>query len=140
LFDLWQIIDMVLKLVLATLCGGLVGLIKGNERNSINFSTLILACFTAAFLIIIIYKLNILLTYIELGVAAIILGYALLGASIIKSKQASITSILDAFTIWAVAGMGMAIGTGNFIKGIVAGLLMSVLLNLIHNKFLTEKK
>ena len=52
IFDLWQIIDIVLKLVLAVLCGGLVGLIKGGDKNSVSFSTLILTCFTSAFLVL----------------------------------------------------------------------------------------
>ena len=138
IFDFWQIIDVVLKLVLATLCGGLVGLIKGGERSSIGFSTTILACFTSALLILIILKMTITVTYFEIGIASILLGYAFIAGSLIKSKAGSLVSIFDAFTLWAVGGMGIAIGTGNFVLGIAAGIIMSILLNIIYNKFLTD--
>ena len=140
IFDLWQIIDIVLKLVLAVLCGGLVGLIKDGDRNSVSFSTLILTCFTSAFLVLVFMKLNISMTNIEISIAAIIIGFSIIGGSIIIGKQASIHSIINALTIWAVAGMGVAIGSGNFIAGIIAGLLMSVLLNIIHSKFLINSE
>ncbi len=136
IFNIWQIIDIVLKLVLAVLCGGLVGLIKGGDRNSVSFSTLILTCFTSAFLVLVFMKLNISMTYIEISMAAIIIGFSIIGGSIIIGKQASIHSIINALTIWAVAGMGIAIGSGIFIAGIIAGLLMSVLLNIIYSKLL----
>ena len=139
-FNLWQIIDIVLKLVLAVLCGGLVGLIKGGDRNSVNFSTLILTCFTSAFLVLVFMKLNINMPNIEISMAAIIIGFSIIGGSIIIGKQASIHSIINALTIWAVAGMGIAIGSGIFIAGIIAGLLMSVLLNIIYSRFLINSE
>ena len=140
IFNLWQIIDLVLKLVLAVLCGGLVGLIKGGYKNTVSFSTLILTCFTSAFLILVIMKLNISLNSVEISAAAILIGFAIFGGSIIIGKQASLHSIINAITIWAVAGMGIAIGTGLFIVGIIAGLIMSILLNIIYSKFIINSE
>ncbi len=137
-FNIWQIIDIVLKLILAVLCGGLVGLIKGGGKNSVSFSTLILTCFTAAFLVMVILKLNISMASIEISTAAVLVGFSIIGGSIIIGKQSSLHSIINAITIWAVAGMGVAIGSGNFIAGIIAGLLMSILLNIIYSKFLID--
>jgi putative Mg2+ transporter-C (MgtC) family protein len=131
-----------LKLILAVLCGGLVGLIKGNNKNSVNFSTLILTCFTAALFVLIFSKMNISMNMsfinLEISTATIITGYAIIGGSIIIGQKASLHSIINALTIWAVAGMGVAIGSGIFIVGIVAGILMSILLNVIHRIFLTN--
>ena len=140
IFNLWQIIDIVLKLILAVLCGGLVGLIKGGNKNTVSFSTLILTCFTSTFLILIIMKLNISLYSIEISAAAVLIGFAILGGSIIVGKQANLHSIINAITIWAVAGMGIAIGTGLFVFGIIAGLIMSILLNIIYSKFIINRE
>ena len=139
-FNLWQVIDIVLKLVLAVLCGGLVGLIKGGDKNTISFSALILTCFTSAFLVLLIMKLNISMYSIEISTAAVLIGFAILGGSVIIGKQANLHSIINAITIWAVAGMGFAIGTGLFIVGIIAGLIMSILLNIIYSKFLINSE
>jgi len=140
MFNFWQIIDIVLKLVLAVLCGGLVGLIKSGGKNTISFSTLILTCFTSAFLVLVIMKLNISMYSIEISAAAVLIGFAILGGSVIIGKQASLHSIINGLTIWAVAGMGIAIGTGLFIVGIIAGLIMSVLLNIIYSKLLINSE
>jgi putative Mg2+ transporter-C (MgtC) family protein len=139
-FNIWMIIDIVLKLVLAVLCGGLVGLIKGGDKNTVSFSTLILTCFTSAFLVLVILKLNNIMANIEISIAAVLIGFAIIGGSIIIGKQASLNSIINAITIWAVAGMGVAIGSGNFITAIIAGLVMSVLLNIIYSKFLINSE
>ena len=139
-FNLWHILDIVLKLILAVLCGGLVGLIKGGNKNSISFSSLILASFTSALFVLIFSKMNLILNVsfniFEISLVTIIIGFAIFGGSIIIGHKASLQSIIDALTIWAVAGMGAAIGMGIFIVGIVAGILMSILLNIIHKVFL----
>jgi len=140
IFNFWHIIDIVLKLVLAVLCGGLVGLIKNGDKNTISFSTLILTCFTSAFLVLVIMKLNISMYSIEISTAAVLIGFSILCGSIIIGKQASLHSIINGLTIWAVAGMGIAIGTGLFIVGIIAGLIMSVLLNIIYSKLLINSE
>lgn len=140
IFNLWEIFDIILKLVLASLCGGLLGLIKGGDKNLVSFSALILTCFTAAFLTLVIMKLNLSAQTMELSVSAVLLGFAIIGSTIIIGKQASIPSIINAVTIWAVAGMGMAIGAGIFIAGLVAGLLLSILLNIIYSRFLINSE
>jgi len=140
IFDFWQIIDIVLKLVLAVLCGGLVGLIKGGDKNTVSFSTLIVTCFTSAFLVLVTMKLNISMYSIEISAAAILIAFAIFGGSIIIGKQASLHSVINAITIWAVAGMGIAIGIGIFIVGIIAGILLSILLNVIYSKILINSE
>ena len=136
IFSLWQFIDMVLKLTLAVLCGGLVGLIKGGNENSIGFSTLILASFTSALFVLIFTKVNVILNVnfnsFEISFATIIIGFAIIGGAIIIAKRASLQSVVDSLTLWSVAAMGTAIGAGIFILGIVAGVLISVLLNIIQ--------
>jgi len=140
IFNLWQIIDIVLKLILAVLCGGLVGLIKGGDKNTVSFSALILTCFTSAFLVLLIMKLNISMYSIEISTAAVLLGFSILGGSIIIGKQASLNSIINAITILAVSGMGIAIGTGLLIVGIIAGLILPILLNIIYSKFIINSE
>ena len=121
-------------MILAVLCGGLVGLIKGGNNNAIGFSSLILASFTSALFVLIFSKMNLILNVsfniFEISTITIIIGFAIIGGSIIIGQKASLQSIIDALTIWAVAGMGAAIGMGIFIVGIVAGILMSILLNI----------
>ena len=140
IFNLWQIIDIILKLVLAVLCGGLVGLIKGGYKNTVSFSTLILTCFTSAFLVLVMMKLNISLYSIEISTAAVLIGFAILSGSIIIGKQANLHSVINALTVWAVAGMGIAIGTGLFFVGIIAGIIMSILLNIIYSKLIIKSE
>ena len=140
IFNLWQIIDILLKLVLAVLCGGLVGLIRGSNKDTVSFSALILTCFTSTFIVLVIMKLNISTYSVEISTAAVLIGFAILSGSIIVGKQASVNSIINAITIWAVSCMGIAIGTGLFIVGIIAGLFMSILLNIIYSKLLINSE
>ena len=86
IFNFWQILDIVLKLVLAVLCGGLVGLIKSSDKYAVNFSTLILTCFTSAFFIQVFMKLNMSMSSIEVSTAAVLIGFAIMGGSIIIGK------------------------------------------------------
>jgi putative Mg2+ transporter-C (MgtC) family protein len=141
-FSFWQFIDMLLKLTLAVLCGGLVGLIKDGNENSIGLSNLILASFTSALFVLLFTKMNIILNAnfnsFELSIASIIIGYAIVGGAIIIGQKASLQSIFSALTLWAVAGMGAAIGAGIYIIGIVVGILMSVLLIIIQRMILTN--
>ena len=141
-FSLWHFIDLILKLVLAVLCGGLVGLIKGGNEKSIGFSTIIMTSFTAALFILIFTKMNIILNAnfnsFEISLASIIIGFAIVGGAIIIGQKASLQSIFDALTLWSVAGMGAAIGAGIFIIGIAAGVLMSVLLIIVHRIILAK--
>ena len=142
MFNFWQIIDIILKLLLAILCGGLIGLIKGGNKDTVNFNSLILVCFTSALFILIFTKLNITLNTtfnsFEIGAATIIIGFAIMGGSIIIGQKANINSIINALTIWAVAGIGISIGSGIFIMGIIAGIMMSILLNVFQRTFLIK--
>lgn len=140
--NIWLIIDIVLKLILAALCGGLIGIIKGNYKDSINLSVLILTCFTASLLIILFSKLNTSMNAgfntFDLGLATVIIGFAIICSALIIIQKAILQSIINALTIWAVAGIGILIGLGNFVIGIIGGMLLSILLNLIQKLFIEK--
>lgn len=136
IINIWQLVDVLLKLILAVLCGGLVGLITDANKNSIGFSTLILACFTSALIIIVLLKFNISahsnFNVEELGIVAVLISFSILGASIIKTQKADMASIISAVTILAVAAIGIAIGAGMYIEAVASGIVLSILLNFFR--------
>ncbi|APU70155.1 Mg(2+) transport ATPase protein C [Christiangramia flava JLT2011] len=91
--------------------------------------------------------LTIINTHIEVAdqtriVANIVSGIGFLGAGIIfrDSVKHSISGLTTAATIWATAGIGIAIGYGMYLIGITGAFLIILLLVSHHFPFFKKKK
>lgn len=104
------------KVVLAILCGGLIGLERELKHKPAGLRTNILICLGSALFTI----LSVLMSRSSDGfpgdptrvAAQIVSGIGFLGGGIILQSGGGITGLTSAATVWVVAAIGMGIGLG----------------------------
>lgn len=131
----------LLRLLVAMLLGGLVGMERQSRGRAAGLRTNILVCLGSAAIIVAFDKLS-----RELGVGAesairmdparaaagVITGIGFLGAgSIIKSKE-MVRGLTTAASIWVVAAIGVTVGLGEYMIAVVLTLLVLLSLYVLH--------
>ena len=139
-----DIVSIVLKLLLAL--GGLIGLERESSQKSAGFRTNILICIGSTMMMI--------LSGLILGqeetsagdltrvAAAVITGVGFIGAGSIIQARGMVTGLTTAATLWAVAGLGLVIGSGHYIEAIIfAAIVIStgVIFRLVEDRFLAKE-
>lgn len=116
---------IVLRLLVAALLSGLIGLEREDKNRPAGFRTHILVCIGAALVMITSeyiygeYKGNTNIDPARLG-AQVISGIGFLGAGTIIRQKTSVKGLTTAASLWAVACVGLAVGIG-FYEGAIAG-------------------
>ena len=116
---------MILRLIVATLFGGLIGLERESHKRPAGFRTHILVCIGSA-LVMMISQYAFLEFSGKLGydpgriAAQVISGIGFLGAGTILREGSTIKGLTTAASLWVVAGIGLAVGTGFYASGAVA--------------------
>ena len=115
---------LVIKLLLAVIFGGAIGLERGRKRRPAGFRTHILVCMGATMAMCIsrycIDTLGITVDVSRLG-AQVINGIGFLGAgTIIVTRRQEVKGLTTAAGLWACACMGLAIGAGFFECAVMA--------------------
>jgi len=112
-------IEIIVKILLALLLGGLIGGEREVRDKSAGFRTMILISLGAALF-------TMLSAYLAHGdnqtglVANIVTGIGFLGAGAILREGNHITGMTTASSIWLVAAVGMAVGVGQYtLAGVV---------------------
>ena len=115
--------SMVLRVVLAVLAGGILGLERGRKRHPAGLRTYILVCLGATLVMMTnqyIYQQFSTSDPARLG-AQVISGIGFLGAgTIILTGRGQIKGLTTAAGLWAAACSGLAIGIG-FYEGAILG-------------------
>jgi putative Mg2+ transporter-C (MgtC) family protein len=128
-------VESALRLVLAVVAGGLVGLEREVRGRQAGFRTYILVCLGSALVMIVSTEfarhawpnradginLNIDPARIAYGVMT---GVGFLGAGTIIHNRGSIRGLTTAAGLWCVAAVGLAVGVGIYLLAAVAVLLM----------------
>lgn len=124
--------DLLLRLFVAALCGGLVGIERGRKRRAAGFRTHMLICMGASLTMV----LN---TYLALMIdgglwamdeeiktdvsrlgAQVINGIGFIGAgTIIVTGRQQVKGMTTAAGLWASACMGLAIGAGFYMAALI---------------------
>lgn len=129
--------SVAFRLVLSTLCGGLVGIEREFKRRGAGFRTHILICLGAAmttmtseyWLIYMRYYLDM----ARLG-AGVIAGMGFIGAgTIIVTRRQRVKGLTTAAGLWAVAIVGLAVGAG-FYEGALLTTGLILLAELLFSK------
>jgi putative Mg2+ transporter-C (MgtC) family protein len=126
-------VDLLVKLLLAVLLGGIIGFEREIAGKPAGLRTNILICIGAALLMDMSTRLG-LVDGKRIGdpariAAQIVSGVGFLGAGTIMQAQGMVTGLTSAATIWVVAAIGMAVGAGFYVEGIGAGLLVTFVLS-----------
>lgn len=132
-----------IKVVMAIICGGLIGFERELKNKPAGLKTNILICLGSTLYTIV--SLLMAESFIDSSfrgdparvAAQIVPGIGFLGAGAIMRSHASITGLTTAATIWIVAAIGMCIGSGYPLVGFV--FTMTVLFTLLAiDKFETK--
>ena len=132
--------SVAFRLILSTLCGGIVGMEREFKRRSAGFRTHILICLGAAmttltsefWLVYMRYYLD----AARLG-AGVVAGMGFIGAgTIIVTRRQRVKGLTTAAGLWTIAIVGLAIGAGMYIVGVFATLMIIVLQVLLHKRLL----
>ncbi|WP_315073909.1 MgtC/SapB family protein [uncultured Clostridium sp.] len=128
--------SIILRLTLATICGGILGAERGRKKRPAGFRTHILVCIGAAMVMITSQYMTDILHMAgdasRMG-AQVISGIGFLGAgTIIVVGRNEIKGLTTAAGLWSCACMGLAIGIGFYEGAIIScGFLFGVL-TILH--------
>jgi len=121
-------IDLIVKLLLAFILGGIIGLEREQLGRPAGLRTHVLVCVGAALVQITVldyYAINANHTYDPFRMAAqVISGIGFLGAGTIIKEGVSVKGLTTAASLWAVACVGITVGSGLYIQAIAANFVM----------------
>jgi putative Mg2+ transporter-C (MgtC) family protein len=121
--------DIALRLILAVLCGGLVGYNRQQSHSPAGMRTIMLVCLGSATFILV--GVQVLSSHDPTRVlAGIIGGIGFLGAGTIMRAGATIKGITTAAALWASAAAGAACGLGQFKIALLSTALTFAILRL----------
>lgn len=144
--DPWTIgIDeMMLRLGLAFLLGGLIGFEREQSNRAAGFRTNILVCVGSALIMLLSrYGFAEYVGHTQLDparlAAQVVSGIGFLGAGVILFNGFSVTGLTTAATLWVVAGIGLAAGAGFYLPAAAATVLVLftlLVLNKVEEKWM----
>jgi putative Mg2+ transporter-C (MgtC) family protein len=127
--------ELLVRLSLACLLGGLIGIEREKNRHPAGFRTHILVCVGSALIMLCNififeeYKNYANIDPARLG-AQVISGIGFLGAGTILKEGVTVKGLTTAASLWSVAGIGLAVGLGFYTGAIFATILVLVTLVL----------
>src|SRR3954467_1647585 len=122
----------ILRLVLAAVLGGAIGLERELKRKPAGLRTNMFICFGAAMFTILSARLADQYPGDHTRIAAqIIPGIGFIGAGSILHSRGSVTGLTTAATLFMVASIGMAAGGGLYVVAIFATIIVAIALNLL---------
>lgn len=144
-FSLAQNIDFFIRIIVACLCGALIGIERSKRFKGAGIRTHIIVCCAAA-LMMVVSKYSFADLTDEVGVAfpgirgadsariaaQVISGISFIGAGVIFKHGNAVRGLNTAAGLWATAGIGLAIGSGMYPLGIFTTVLIAVMQELMH--------
>ncbi len=126
-------VEMVLRLLLATALGAIIGYQRERAGKSAGLRTHILICAGAAlFTVASLYGFGAVADPARIA-AGIVAGIGFLGAgAIIRRGEGIVAGLTTAATIWAVAAIGLAAGAGLYVVSAVTTAIILIVLFLPH--------
>lgn len=121
--------EMILRLILAAILSGLVGYEREVHGRAAGLRTHILVCIGST--LIMFTSMHMFEIYIGRATvdptriaAQVVSGIGFLGAGTILRFKASVRGLTTAASLWSVAGIGLAVGSGLYIPAVVTTILI----------------
>ena len=128
-------VSVVLRILVAILAGGIIGLERGMKNRAAGFRTYILVCLGACIVMMTnqyayqVYRVG---DPVRMG-AQVISGIGFLGAgTIIVTSRSQIKGLTTAAGLWACACVGLAAGIGFYEVVAIGALCMILILTFLH--------
>ena len=146
--SLGQNLDFCLRIFIALLCGGAIGIERSRHFKEAGLRTHVIVCVGAA-LIMVVSKYG----FVDLAAAGgehfagtrgadpariaaqVVSGISFLGAGVIFKREGLVRGLTTAAGIWITAGIGLAIGAGMIFIALVVTVMICVLQILIYRYF-----
>ncbi len=129
-----------LRIVLAAVCGGIIGRERSTRRKEAGIRThTIVAIASALMMIVSKYGFSDLVFGADFRLdpsrvaSQIVSGVGFLGAGVIFVQNRTVQGLTTAAGIWATSGVGMAIGSGMYTMGVFTSVVI-ILVQLIFHK------
>jgi putative Mg2+ transporter-C (MgtC) family protein len=134
----FNLVSILIRLLLAMLFGGFIGLERESKRRPAGFRTHILICVGSALTTLtsqyLYLELNMFTDLARLG-AQVIAGMGFIGAgTIIITKRKDVKGLTTAAGLWTTAIIGLCLGAGYY-EGGIAGTFSVLLVELLLGKF-----
>ncbi len=134
-------LTMVLRLALAVVCGGIVGMERGSGDRPAGFRTHILVCAgSALFMLVSLYGTDDLAVSDVMNrrdsariAAQVVSGIGFLGAGTILHEGLTIRGLTTAASLWMVSAIGLAVGSGLYVLSMAATALTMITLVTFHS-------
>lgn len=129
--DYW---DSFLKIIIAVIAGGLIGLERESVQRPAGFRTHILVCVASAMVMDMNIKLIVDYVHadpVRLG-AQVLSGMGFIGAGTIIKEGVTVKGLTTAAGLWSVAALGLVVGAGFYPTAIFAALVMFVTLKVFN--------
>ena len=127
--------ELIIRLVLALVCGLAIGFERKNRRKEAGIRTHVIVAI-ASCLMMEISKYG----FSDLGdfdgarlAAQVVSGIGFLGAGMIFVHKNSIKGLTTAAGVWATSGIGMAVGAGMYVIGVVTTVIILIIQLVLHN-------
>ncbi len=140
-----QSLELLLRLIVAVVLGGVIGLERGGAKHAAGLRTHIILCLGAASVMVvsecIVNQYGIPQEIMRMG-AQIVSGVGFLGAGNIIVNGGQVHGITTATGLWTTACVGIAAGSGNYLIAVfMVILMMFVMLGLrsMSQKIRTEQ-
>lgn len=130
-------LSIIVRLVLAVVCGGIIGIERERKRRPAGFRTHILICLGAAITTLtsqfIVFELGLYTDLSRLG-AQVIAGIGFIGAgTIIVTRNRQVKGLTTAAGLWVTAIVGLGCGAG-FYEGVVITTAIVILAELVFSR------
>jgi len=118
--------DDLVRIAIAILCGGILGIERQYKNKTAGFRTIILICLGSAIFTMIAQRAG-------LGVNInVITGVGFIGAGVIFKDNIAVSGLTTAAVIWISAAIGMAVGAGDYTLGMVTSVITILVLTIFH--------
>ena len=132
----FNLVSITVRLVLAMVVGGIIGIERGKQGRAAGMRTHILVCIGSALVSLIGFYSS---TVLNSGgdplriAAQVVSGIGFLGVGTILMKgRFQITGLTTAAGLWTSAAIGLALGAGFYEGALVAAVLAIVTITLVH--------
>ncbi|KJS87106.1 MAG: methyltransferase [Peptococcaceae bacterium BICA1-8] len=127
---IWEF-EIILRLVLSAILGGSIGLEREALNKSAGFRTHTLVSVGSCLIMIVsisVYLQFSSSTNIDPGriAAQVVSGIGFLGAGTIMRSGGNVKGLTTAATLWVVAGIGLAVGSGAYLAALVTTLIVYI--------------
>lgn len=138
--------EISIRIIIALILGGIIGLERERGKHPAGLRTHILVCVGAALITLtsiygfsaFAYEPNVRMDPSRLS-AQIVSGIGFLGAGTIMRTGIGVSGLTTAASLWVVAAIGLAVGTGFYYPAALATVLVLIslfLLNIVEKKLL----